>query len=533
MDTARRPVRVWIDGCFDLFHFGHANACRQAKLMGDELVVGVHTDVEIERHKGPPVFNEKERYELVRSIKWVDEVVEAAPYVTTVECLKKYNCDFCVHGDDITVCCDGTDTYTHVKKAGMYKECKRTNGVSTTDIVGRMLLMTKDHHHQIVKQSHNTISDLDSNSPWTKSYDFLASSKRISQFANNIRDPKASDKVVYVDGGFDLFHIGHVKFLETARSHGDYLIVGLHDDKEINRVKGANYPIMNVHERLLSLLACKYVDEVLIGVSFTVPNELIKMLNVHLVVSGSEDTYPDIDGLDPYRYAKQADIYKQVTSGVKLSVEDILQRIMLMLSPAIILCLLLSNGLKRSSAQNNSNMNVSGNISLNPNGNAGNGNAGNGNAGNGNAGNGNAGNGNAGNGNAGNGTGGNGTGGNGTDGNGTDGNGNAGNGNGGNGTGGNGNGDNGTGGNGTGLSSGAIYGIAGGSVFLTIIIIVGIVLAFDKLSLSACTANPMTIPLRRSRKRSVRRPANVTLSKYATVASVVSSEGIKSITGEI
>lgn len=35
---------------------------------------------------------------MVRGIKWVDEVVEAAPYVTTIETLDKYNCDFCVHG---------------------------------------------------------------------------------------------------------------------------------------------------------------------------------------------------------------------------------------------------------------------------------------------------------------------------------------------------------------------------------------------------------------------------------------------------
>jgi len=41
-----------------MVHFGHANSLRQAKLMGDYLVVGVHTDEEIEKHKGPPVFTE-------------------------------------------------------------------------------------------------------------------------------------------------------------------------------------------------------------------------------------------------------------------------------------------------------------------------------------------------------------------------------------------------------------------------------------------------------------------------------------------
>lgn len=104
-----------------MVHFGHANSLRQAKALGDYLIVGVHTDDEITKHKGPPVFTEKERYKMVRAIKWVDEVVEGAPYVTTLETLDKYNCDFCVHGDDITMTADGVDTYHLVKAANRYK----------------------------------------------------------------------------------------------------------------------------------------------------------------------------------------------------------------------------------------------------------------------------------------------------------------------------------------------------------------------------------------------------------------------------
>lgn len=62
---------------------------------------------------------------------------------------------------------------------------------------------------------------------------------------------------VYVDGAFDLFHVGHLDFLEEARKQGDYLIVGLHTDPIVNKHKGLNYPIMNLHERVLNVLACK------------------------------------------------------------------------------------------------------------------------------------------------------------------------------------------------------------------------------------------------------------------------------------
>ena len=49
------------------------------------------------------------------------KVVEGAPYVTTLETLEEQSCSFCVHGDDITMTADGTDTYSIVKNAGKYK----------------------------------------------------------------------------------------------------------------------------------------------------------------------------------------------------------------------------------------------------------------------------------------------------------------------------------------------------------------------------------------------------------------------------
>ena len=119
-----------------MMHFGHANALRQCKtiLGGDQLVVGVHSDKEIEKHKGPPVMNEEERcatflalpthvfsYKAVSACKWVDEVVQDAPYVTDLSWMDKHNCQYCAHGDDIVVDASGQDTYGQVKAAGRFK----------------------------------------------------------------------------------------------------------------------------------------------------------------------------------------------------------------------------------------------------------------------------------------------------------------------------------------------------------------------------------------------------------------------------
>ena len=93
---------------------------------------------------------------------------------TTVEELDEYKCDFCVHGNDITMTADGTDTYHLVKNAGRYKECERTQGISATDLIGRMLLMSKEHQqrgqneYKVSRQDSSEMSsDSHARSPWT------------------------------------------------------------------------------------------------------------------------------------------------------------------------------------------------------------------------------------------------------------------------------------------------------------------------------------------------------------------------------
>jgi len=325
--------RVWCDGCYDMVHFGHANSLRQAKAMGSWLVVGVHTDEEISRHKGPPVFTQQERYRMVRAIKWVDEVVEGAPYVTTLETLDLHNCRNCVHGDDITMTADGTDTYHIVKAAGRYKECQRTQGVSTTNLVGRMLMLTKDHQQRGAQEyqvdqsrSDEMSSDASARSPWTGVSQFLPTTQKLLQFSN-CQGPEPGQRVVYVAGAFDLFHVGHLDFLEKVRQLGDYVIVGLHTDPEVNRYKGFNFPIMNIHERTLSVLAYRAVDEVVIGAPYCVTVEMLDHFRVSAVCHGVTAVKPAPDGQDPYAEPKARGIFHQVESGNSLTTEALVQRI--------------------------------------------------------------------------------------------------------------------------------------------------------------------------------------------------------------
>ena len=86
---------------------------------------------------------------------------------------------------------------------------------------------------------------------------------------------------------FDLFHAGHVKMLEEAKSKCEYLIVGLQLDPSIDRPE-KNKPTQTIIERYVQLRACKYIDEVIPYVS---ENDLIDVLSsfkIDLRIIGEE-----------------------------------------------------------------------------------------------------------------------------------------------------------------------------------------------------------------------------------------------------
>ncbi|PON33314.1 putative nicotinate-nucleotide adenylyltransferase [Parasponia andersonii] len=353
----KKPVRVYMDGCFDMMHYGHCNALRQARALGDQLVVGVVSDAEITANKGPPVTPLHERMIMVKAVKWVDEVIPDAPYAITEDFMKKlfddYNIDYIIHGDDPCVLPDGTDAYALAKKAGRYKQIKRTEGVSSTDIVGRMLLCVRErsisdsHNHSSLQRqfSHGHGQKLDdtSSGSGTRVSHFLPTSRRIVQFSNGKGrsaallaqsdliglGPGQDARIVYIDGAFDLFHAGHVEILRVAKELGDFLLVGIHTDQTVSAKRGAHRPIMNLHERSLSVLACRYVDEVIIGAPWEVSKDMITTFNISLVVHGTVAENNDFqkENGNPYHVPISMDIFKVLESPLDITTTTIIKRI--------------------------------------------------------------------------------------------------------------------------------------------------------------------------------------------------------------
>lgn len=256
-----------------------------------------------------------ERVLAVSANRWSTHAIPHAPYVTSLDWISHYGCKYVVHGDDITSDAGGEDCYRFVKEAGRFKVVKRTPGISTTDLVGRMLVGGRGHFvgslRRVVREEENM--------PWTGKdgrEEREVVEERLRAFASDEtgvgegvgvffceedrekgkghgtdgsengngsrgyqfeeyitgKPPLPGQRIVYVDGGWDLFSSGHISFLrevvrveeEKARASGwnhkyspCYIVAGIHDDKVINEVKGGNYPIMNVYERSLCVLQCK------------------------------------------------------------------------------------------------------------------------------------------------------------------------------------------------------------------------------------------------------------------------------------
>jgi D-beta-D-heptose 7-phosphate kinase/D-beta-D-heptose 1-phosphate adenosyltransferase len=105
-----------------------------------------------------------------------------------------------------------------------------------------------------------------------------------------VQDLKSKGKrIVFTNGCFDLLHVGHIRYLEEAKSLGDILLVGVNSDRSVREIKGPYRPILPEEERaeILSGLGC--LDYVTIFDEPT-PANLISLLLPHILVKGGDWT---------------------------------------------------------------------------------------------------------------------------------------------------------------------------------------------------------------------------------------------------
>ena len=124
-----------------MYHIGHAKVLEQAKKLFKHvfLIVGVSGDEETIKKKGKIVMNEKERSEILMHCRWVDEVVCPCPWIITLDFLNKQNIHYVAHDDAPYGSAGADDIYHAIKMAGKFKATQRTEGISTSDIILRII----------------------------------------------------------------------------------------------------------------------------------------------------------------------------------------------------------------------------------------------------------------------------------------------------------------------------------------------------------------------------------------------------------
>lgn len=157
-----RAVRIYCDGIYDMFHYGHGRFLSQVKSLFPNvcLVVGVCNDELTMKFKGSLVMKESERYESVRYCRFVDEVIEDAPWVITMDFLNEKKIDYVAHDEAPYAHAGARDLYEHIKKLGRFIPTKRASRISTTGIITRMI---KDYDLYVRRQILRGISHKDLN----------------------------------------------------------------------------------------------------------------------------------------------------------------------------------------------------------------------------------------------------------------------------------------------------------------------------------------------------------------------------------
>lgn len=148
--SLRKPVTIYTDGVWDLLHHGHLQLLRQARAAGDRLVVGVMSDELMEREKRKPVMHHDERAAALRHVKWVDEVVERAPDPVDIDdaFLRQHRISKVVHAFPPSEEYKIETEYAHLSARGLFARLKRTEGISTSDIIARIAPERAEHEER-------------------------------------------------------------------------------------------------------------------------------------------------------------------------------------------------------------------------------------------------------------------------------------------------------------------------------------------------------------------------------------------------
>ena len=113
---------------------------------------------------------------------------------------------------------------------------------------------------------------------------------------------RAGERITLANGGFDLMHVGHVRYLRAAKALGGRLVVAINSDESVRALKGAGRPIMPENERAEIVAALADVDAVVIFPELDV-RAIIREIHPDIQAKGTDytaDSVPERDAVAEY-----------------------------------------------------------------------------------------------------------------------------------------------------------------------------------------------------------------------------------------
>jgi len=191
-------VRVYVDGVWDMFHYGHVKLFEYVKTHMKTannnvyLIVGVTGDADTAARKGLTVQTHAQRCEMVGQCKWVDAIVPDCPWVVDAAFIGTHDLRWVVH-DGAPYQSEGQeDVYAYVKSIGRFQHVSRTSGVSTTDLISKIL---SNYEEYVVRNLKRGCSRKELNLSWWEAFSVLTKNRLAAGSTHLLEDLER-----YVDG---------------------------------------------------------------------------------------------------------------------------------------------------------------------------------------------------------------------------------------------------------------------------------------------------------------------------------------------
>jgi rfaE bifunctional protein nucleotidyltransferase chain/domain len=143
--------------------------------------------------------------------------------------------------------------------------------------------------------------------------------------AENIRQDRK--RIVFTNGCFDILHIGHVRYLQSAKAEGDILVIGLNSDRSVRIIKGAKRPLISEQQRAEVLASVGFVDYIILF-DEPDPHKLIAAIAPDVLVKGADWADEQIVGADVVKSGGGRVVRVPVVPDVSTSqiIEDIVRK---------------------------------------------------------------------------------------------------------------------------------------------------------------------------------------------------------------